>query len=83
MIVIDDAVIFSGDFVFQGSIGRVDFPYSDPLQMKKSITKFLTRFTQEMVIYPGHNDPTSVKEARNMLPGWIRHLDMTLSYAKE
>jgi len=83
LIVIDDEMIFSGDFIFQGSIGRVDFPYSDPLQMKKSIEKFLTRFQEEMVIYPGHNDPTSVMEARQMLPGWIRHLSMTLSYARE
>lgn len=83
LIIIDGEMIFSGDFIFQGSIGRVDFPYSDPLQMKKSIEKFLTRFTKEQVIYPGHNDPTSVTEARSMLPGWIRHLNMTLNYARE
>jgi glyoxylase-like metal-dependent hydrolase (beta-lactamase superfamily II) len=83
LIIIDDETIFSGDFIFQGSIGRVDFPYSDPLQMKKSIEKFLARFQEEMVIYPGHNEPTSVMEARSMLPGWIRHLSMTLDYARE
>ena len=83
LIIIDGEVIFSGDFIFQGSIGRVDFPYSDPLQMKKSIEKFLTLFQEEHMIYPGHNDPTSVREARQMLPGWIRHLNMTLSYARE
>lgn len=83
LIVIDGETIFSGDFIFQGSIGRVDFPYSDPLQMKKSIEKFLTRFQEDRVIYPGHNEPTSVMEARSMLPGWIRHLSMTLDYARE
>ena len=33
--------MFSGDFIFDGSIGRVDLPYSNPNDMKNSIKKFL------------------------------------------
>ncbi len=37
---IEDA-LFSGDFIFKGSIGRVDFPYSNPQEMKKKPFKIL------------------------------------------
>ena len=32
--------LFSGDFIFSGSIGRVDLPYSNPNDMKNSIKKY-------------------------------------------
>ena len=38
MIEIGD-VMFSGDFLFHNSIGRYDFPYSSPSDMKKSLEK--------------------------------------------
>lgn len=65
VIIIND-VMFSGDFVFKGTIGRFDFPYSDAGAMKKSIEKFLT-FEEDMEIYPGHGPKTTVKgEQKNM-----------------
>jgi len=76
VIVIDEAAMFSGDFVFEGSIGRFDFPYSEARQMKESIEKFMRMFTVEMPIYPGHGSATSVSAAKRMLPGWIRHIQM-------
>lgn len=66
-------VIFSGDFVFQNSIGRVDFPYSDPQKMKESIKKFL-QFEQDLDIYPGHGASTSVKKEQRTLPMWLGHI---------
>ena len=41
-------MLFSGDFIFEDSIGRVDLPHSSPAEMKKSILKFL-KFTKDMV----------------------------------
>jgi len=38
------------------------------------LEKFLKNFTENRIIYPGHNEPTSVEEARRMLPGWLKHL---------
>ncbi|MFY9142531.1 MBL fold metallo-hydrolase [Sulfuricurvum sp.] len=65
MIEIGDAV-FSGDFLFEGSIGRWDFPYSDAEAMRQSLKKF-SRWSSNQTLYPGHGNPTSVqKELRNV-----------------
>lgn len=66
--VVFDEIIFSGDFVFDRSIGRYDLPYSNSSHMKQSIERFLEHFTHDAPIYPGHGSPTSVKEARTFLP---------------
>jgi len=68
--------IMSGDFIFEGSIGRVDFPYSDPRAMKRSIERFLTLYDEgDKIIYSGHGNPTDVASARSFLPAWLRHLN--------
>jgi glyoxylase-like metal-dependent hydrolase (beta-lactamase superfamily II) len=72
VIVIND-IMFSGDFLFKGSIGRVDFPYSNPEDMKKSINKFL-KLDKDMVVYSGHGDKTSVFSEKDNLKNWLRYL---------
>ncbi len=64
---------FSGDFIFQGSIGRVDFPYSNPSDMKKSIKKFL-EIEADWDIYPGHGGATTTKQERKNLPMWLSYI---------
>ncbi|MDR1460304.1 MAG: MBL fold metallo-hydrolase [Campylobacteraceae bacterium] len=66
-------VIFSGDFIFKNSIGRTDFPYSSSEDMKKSILKFL-KFEENLKIYPGHGESTSVKAEQKNLPSWLEYL---------
>jgi glyoxylase-like metal-dependent hydrolase (beta-lactamase superfamily II) len=65
--------MFSGDFVFDGSIGRVDFPYSDAEDMKKSIKKFL-KINYDKRILPGHGPATTIKKAQSFLPVWLDYL---------
>ena len=65
--------MFSGDFVFDGSIGRVDFPYSDASQMKKSIEKFL-KIPYDKRILPGHGPAITIKKAQKFLPMWLDYL---------
>jgi hydroxyacylglutathione hydrolase len=65
--------MFSGDFVFDGSIGRVDFPYSNPEQMKESIKKFL-KIPYDKIIHPGHGFSTTIKKAKKFLPAWLEYL---------
>jgi len=65
--------MFSGDFVFDGSIGRVDFPYSNPNDMKKSIEKFL-KIPYDKRILPGHGATTTIKKAQKFLPMWLEYL---------
>ena len=58
--------LFSGDFIFDGSIGRVDFPYSDKTKMKESIKKFL-EIDYDKRILPGHGATTTIKKAQKIL----------------
>ena len=70
MIEIGDA-IFSGDFLFQSSIGRVDFPYSDPEAMKESLRKF-ARMEGDKMLYPGHGGTTSTKAEQRHVAYWLQ-----------
>lgn len=65
--------IFSGDFIFKNSIGRVDFPFSNPQDMKKSILKVLS-FKEDFIIYPGHGDSTTLNSERQSLKAWLNYL---------
>ena len=72
MIEIEDAM-FSGDFIFERSIGRTDFPYSSPGDMKKSLEKFkLLDF--DKTLYPGHGGTTTIKQEQQHSDYWINSL---------
>jgi len=66
---IEDAM-FSGDFIFFQSIGRVDFPYSNPQDMVKSLKKF-QQLQYDKTIYPGHGTTTTIKAEQQHTPYWI------------
>jgi len=69
-----DDVMFSGDFIFNGSIGRFDFPYSEQNDMKNSLKKFLS-LNYDKIIYPGHGDTTTIKQAQqNIKNYWLKVL---------
>ena len=70
MIEIGDAM-FSGDFLFHNSIGRVDFPYSDPEAMKESLKKF-ARMSEDKPLYPGHGGATTVRAEQRLVDYWLR-----------
>ena len=61
--------LFTGDFIFKGTIGRFDFPASDASQMKKSINKVL-KWTEDFHIYPGHGEKTTLHSERQTLKQW-------------
>ncbi len=69
---IEDA-LFCGDFIFDGSIGRVDFPYSNPLDMEKSLEKVLA-WEKDITLYPGHGNSTTLKKQFNSLNNWLSYL---------
>lgn len=68
-----DNNLFSGDFIFKGSIGRCDFPFSDPSKMIKSIDKVLS-WDRDITIYPGHGPSTTLNRERNSLENWKNYL---------
>lgn len=62
-----DALLFSGDLVFAGSIGRSDFPNSDPDAMQVSLRRFLA-LPDELPVLPGHGPDTTVGRERASNP---------------
>jgi glyoxylase-like metal-dependent hydrolase (beta-lactamase superfamily II) len=69
---IGDAM-FSGDFIFQRSIGRCDFPYSSPEDMKKSLKRF-KELDFDKKVYPGHGSATTIKEEQKNIDYWIQSI---------
>ncbi|HEX6843953.1 MAG TPA: MBL fold metallo-hydrolase [Actinomycetota bacterium] len=63
----DDVLLFSGDLVFAGSIGRSDFPESDPAAMARSLAVFL-ELPDDLRVLPGHGPATTVGEERATNP---------------
>jgi len=61
---------FCGDFLFRGSIGRVDFPYSDPEAMKRSLKRAM-EYPKDVTLYPGHGPKTTLKAEKRNIPYWI------------
>ncbi len=62
-VVDDDLLVFSGDLVFAGSIGRSDFPESDPAAMRESLQRFLA-LPDDLRTLPGHGSETTVGRER-------------------
>ena len=61
-------IMFSGDLLFQGSIGRTDLPGGDHAQMLTSLrTKVLT-LADDIVVLPGHGEQTSIGRERATNP---------------
>lgn len=60
-------VLFSGDTLFKGSIGRTDFPTSDSKKMMKSVER-LTELEGNYTVYPAHGEFTTLDYERNTNP---------------
>ena len=67
MLVADD-VVFSGDVLFRGSIGRTDLPDSDPAQMQDSLRGPVWDLDDELQVLPGHGPATTVAQERATNP---------------
>jgi glyoxylase-like metal-dependent hydrolase (beta-lactamase superfamily II) len=68
-------MLFSGDTLFRGSIGRTDFPGGDYEQELRSICERLLALPDETVVLPGHMAQTSIGEERAENPfvlDWLR-----------
>ncbi|MCH8164355.1 MAG: MBL fold metallo-hydrolase [Planctomycetes bacterium] len=57
-----------GDTLFAGSMGRIDFPGSDPNAFRHTIHHVLMSLPDEMTIYPGHGPSTTIGQERRTNP---------------
>ncbi len=53
-------VLFSGDTLFAGTYGRIDFPTGDEKRLAESLSKIM-QLPENTLIYPGHYESTTLK----------------------
>jgi hydroxyacylglutathione hydrolase len=61
-------VMFSGDLLFEGSIGRTDLPGGDHATMLRSLTDKVLTLSDDVVVLPGHGGQTSIGRERATNP---------------
>lgn len=59
-----DKIMFTGDFIFNHSIGRTDLGGSDE-DMKNSLAKF-KQYDDDIILYPGHGPSTILKKEKKL-----------------
>lgn len=64
----DEQAIFSGDVLFQQSIGRTDLPGADHATLLASIAKLLDTLPADTGVLPGHMEPTTLGAERASNP---------------
>lgn len=63
-----EAGLFSGDVLFQGSIGRIDLPGGDGPTLLESIRGLVEGLPEETTVYPGHMGITTLAAERATNP---------------
>jgi len=63
-----DGLLFSGDSLFQGSIGRTDLEGGSFETLIGSLTKKIATLPPSTTIYPGHGSPTTIKSELDYNP---------------
>jgi hydroxyacylglutathione hydrolase len=63
-----EQAIFSGDVLFEGSIGRTDLPGGDPATLMRTLASLVDSLPDETVVYPGHMGNTTIGRERATNP---------------
>ncbi|PWI58530.1 MBL fold metallo-hydrolase [Sulfoacidibacillus thermotolerans] len=61
-------VLFSGDTLFAGTVGRTDLPGADGSQLLVSLKTKLWPLPDQTKVYPGHEEDTTIGEERSLNP---------------
>lgn len=63
-----EGILFSGDTLFAGSIGRTDFPYSDYDSEIRSLMEKIMLLPGSTDVFPGHGGATTIQRERDTNP---------------
>jgi glyoxylase-like metal-dependent hydrolase (beta-lactamase superfamily II) len=69
-----EGLVFSGDALFAGSIGRTDLPGGDYPRLMRSITEQLLPLGDAVRVLPGHGDETTIGRERRTNPFVLEYL---------
>lgn len=64
---VGEKLVFTGDTLFAGGIGRTDFPGGSMNDMRLSLKK-LTGLPDNLLVYPGHGGTSMIREEKRMNP---------------
>lgn len=64
----EEKVLFSGDTLFEGSVGRTDFPTGSMSSLVRSIKEKLLVLPEDVVVYSGHGDTTTIGDEKKYNP---------------
>jgi glyoxylase-like metal-dependent hydrolase (beta-lactamase superfamily II) len=73
----DPDVLFSGDLLFAGSIGRSDLPGGDPVELDESLARVVLPRPDDTIVLPGHGGDTTIgrERASNPFLRGLRNVD--------
>ena len=63
-----EGVLFAGDTLFLESVGRTDLPTGDSFTIVNSVLSKLFVLPDDLMVYPGHGDPTTIAHEKHYNP---------------
>lgn len=57
----EETLLFTGDVLFKGSIGRTDLPGGSMSEMRRSLAALVERFDSSLSVLPGHGQATTIE----------------------
>lgn len=73
VLLVADTLVFTGDVLFRGSIGRTDLDYSDPEAMEATLRGPVWELEDTLAVLPGHG-PTSIVEFERATNPFLREI---------
>lgn len=64
----EEKVVFTGDALFRGSVGRTDLPGSEPEKLLKGIEENLFSLDDDTRVFPGHRADTTIGHEKSTNP---------------
>lgn len=63
-----DGILFSGDLLFCGGVGRTDFPHGSQKTLSHSLKDKVLTYSDDIIVYPGHGPTTTIGEEKRTNP---------------
>lgn len=64
----EEKLLLSGDTLFEGSVGRTDFPTGSMSSLVRSIKEKLLPLPEDVTVYPGHGETTTIGDEKKYNP---------------
>ncbi len=70
----EERIMFTGDFLFKGTIGRMDLPSGSKKEMQESLQN-IKKFDNDIKIYPGHGSSSFLGEEKKNFPTYFKMIN--------